>query len=466
MLAITIVLAFLLYSLFNVLQRDFDQVPQRLANGSMINLNEENPGLRLKNLLQTGFYFEDPRDRELIGSVVTQQMNHHEAIDNIGELNKAKYSVDAEQAFAAGGESFKKRVQVSRMQLGFSGEDSLRFMQEKTAPPSLPSSNNIGLGTHTIRGDIKSRGGKPVAGALVRLQMIVPQDSAYSEEVREVVRQQVEKTTAIKKVYAVDSMQHKQLVSLSAYARTDASGKFAFAGLPDNKAFDVLPLQPGFQFGPSKGVQQLDKEAVFSFTQAPHKIRLLSSRDFNNLKKEGSLIVRTPEEATKWYWIIAGVFFMGFILLHIFLSLRFQPADQFVLPVVMLLVGLSLLTLLSLQDPLRDRFLARSTLGYLLAGFAGVFVLLLFDLKRFTADSGLYRLFAFKGKEGGKGVQWAALAVVLLVLTILLGTGPEGSGVKVNLFGFQPSEVVKFLVVIFLAGFFAANERFISEYAL
>jgi cell division protein FtsW (lipid II flippase) len=52
----------------------------------------------------------------------------------------------------------------------------------------------------------------------------------------------------------------------------------------------------------------------------------------------------------------------------------------------------------------------------------------------------------------------------LLLLTILFGTGPEGSGVKVNLFGFQPSEIVKYMVVFFLAGFFATNEKFISEY--
>jgi cell division protein FtsW (lipid II flippase) len=466
LLAITLVLTFLFYSLFTVLQRDFAEVPQRLSNGTMINLNDENPGQRLKNLLQTSFYFEDPKDIELIGSVVTQQINQDgDVIDNIGELNKSKYNVDAGQAFALGGESFKKRVQVSRMQLGFSGDDSLRFEQEKKAPPSLPAANNIGLGNHAIRGEIKNREGKPVAGVLVRLQMIVPQDSAYSEEVREVSREQVERAAGIKRTYAVDSANHKQLISLAAYARTDATGKFTFGGLPQNKAFEVLPLQPGYQFGSSKGVQGLEKDVAFTFTQSPHKIRLLSSRDFNNLKKEGSLIVRTPEEASKWFWIIAGAFFVGFILLHIFLSLRFSQADQFVLPVMMLLTGLSLITLLSLQDPLRDRFLARSTLWYFIAGFAGVFFLLLFDLKRFTADSGVYRMFAFKGKEGGRGIQWAGLAVVLLVLTILLGTGPEGSGVKVNLFGFQPSEVVKFLIIVFLAGFFAANEKFISEYA-
>jgi cell division protein FtsW (lipid II flippase) len=116
----------------------------------------------------------------------------------------------------------------------------------------------------------------------------------------------------------------------------------------------------------------------------------------------------------------------------------------------MLLTGLSLITLLSLQDPLRDRFLGRSTIWYFGMGFIGLYVLLFFNMKRFTTDSGLYRMFALKSnRSAAKGWQWAALAIGLLVLTILLGSGPEGSGVKVNLFGFQPSEVVKFLIVVF-----------------
>ncbi|RZK69423.1 MAG: cell cycle protein, partial [Pedobacter sp.] len=62
------------------------------------------------------------------------------------------------------------------------------------------------------------------------------------------------------------------------------------------------------------------------------------------------------------------------------------------------------------------------------------------------------------------GWQWAIMALGLLGLTIIFGSGPEGSGVKVNLFGVQPSEIVKYAIILFLAGFFASNEKFITEY--
>ncbi|ANE52723.1 FtsW/RodA/SpoVE family cell cycle protein [Flavisolibacter tropicus] len=464
---VSVVLGLFFYDLYNVTKRDFAEVPGRLADGSIVNLNADNVDKRIQALLEKGYYFEDPRDINVITAAVAQGLSvQDEEIDNIGELNKQKYYVDAQQAYNLGGESFKKRVKLSRTLLGFAGPDSNRFAQELKAPPRLPATNELGTGSQSIKGTIYNKQGKPVQGVLMRLDMLVPQDSAYSNSVEDVDKETVVASTGIRRVYVLDSAGNRQLVSLSAYARTDEKGVYAFTGLPSGKAFEVLPLQPGFQFGASKGVQALNENTIFNFTQAPHKIRLLSSKDFNNLKRERSLIVRTPEEASKWYWIIIGVFFTGFIFLHIFLSWKLPQADQLVLPTVMLLTGISLLTLLSLQDPLRDRFLARSTLWYFVIGFIGMFILQLFNLRRFTVDSGLYRLFAFRNNpKAAKGWQWAGVAITLLILTILLGSGPEGSGVKVNLFGFQPSEVVKFLIVVFLAGFFSMNEKFISEYA-
>ena len=466
LLLITIVMGMLFFKLFTVLKRDFADVPTRLRNGTIMNLNDDKPGERIKVLLSKGFYFHDKADINLVSSAVAAGRNKTEGtIDNIGELNKSKYNVSTDEAYLHGGEEFKKRVRVERSLIGFTDEDSLFYEKERRKPAPLLSVNNIAMGRGVISGAVFNAAEAPVPGVLVRLRLILPQDSLYTETVDDVDRKITVTSKGVRKVYALDSLNNRQLQSLSAYARTDNNGKFSFSELPQNNSFAVLPLQPGYEFGRSQGVLKLENNAAFTFYQSPNTIKLFSTRDFNTLKKEKSFIVRTPEEAIKWFWIIAVSFVASFWLLHLLLSIRFAHADQLILPVIMVLTGLSFLTLFSLQDPLRDRFFAKSTLTYFGCGVIGIIILMLFNLRKFTADSPLYRLFILKNvRRAANGWPWALIAMGLLVLTIVFGTGPEGSGVKVNLLGFQPSEIVKFLVIIFLAGFFAANEKYISEY--
>ena len=462
---ITIVMAVLFYKLNTVVSKNFEEVPARIAKGTMININSGKPGEAMKTLLQNGRYFRDEKDIDLISSTFQRaRILDTTSIDNIGDLNKKEYNINADIALLQGGESFSKRVMAERVYLGFTDNDAPIFQLQQNNSSAISSTNNIAMGMHNVSGVVKNNAGG-VRNVIVRVRMILPQDSVYSNKVEEVEKMVNENTATIKKTFAVDSLNNKQLQSLIAYAQTDANGNFSFNGLPDKKAYAVLPLQPNYSFGRSQGVSQLDANASFTFYQSPHSLKLFSTRDFTILKKEKSLIVRTPEEFEKWYWIIVGGFFAGFFLIHIFLSIRFKKADQLILPVVMILTGLSFLTLLSLQDPLRDRFLAQDTLYYFGAGIACIIFILLFNLKIFTTDSLLYRLFIFKNvKSSANGWQWSLVAIGLLILLILFGTGPEGSGVKVNLFGFQPSEIVKFVIVVFLAGFFATNEKFISTY--
>jgi cell division protein FtsW (lipid II flippase) len=466
LLLVTIVMAMLFFKLFTVLKRDFADVPMRLKDGTIMNLNDDKPEERIKILLGKGFYFRDKRDINLISSVVASGRNETAGfIDNVGELNKSRYNVSTEDAYVRGGEEFKKRARVERSLIGFTDEDSSLFEKERKKPAPLPADNTLAMGNGTINGAVLKIGEIPVPGVLVRLQLILPQDSLYSGSADDMDSKITVNSKGVRKVFALDSLGNRQLQSLSAYARTGDNGKFSFSGLPQNNSFSVLPLQPGYEFGRSQGVQNLENNTAFTFYQSPNTIKLFSTRDFSTLKKEKSFIVRTPEEATKWFWIIVISFIIAFWLLHILLSIRFWQADQFILPVIMVLTGLSFLTLFSLQDPLRDRFFSKSTLTYFGFGIFGMTILLLFNLKRFTADSALYRLFIFKNaRSAANGWPWALAAMGLLILTIAFGTGPEGSGVKVNLLGFQPSEIVKFLVIIFLAGFFAANEKYISEY--
>ena len=48
-------------------------------------------------------------------------------------------------------------------------------------------------------------------------------------------------------------------------------------------------------------------------------------------------------------------------------------------------------------------------------------------------------------------------ALVLAVALGVLGAGLEGATLKVNLFFFQPVEVIRIFIVLFLAGYFAQN---------
>ncbi len=341
LLLISVVMAFLFFQLFGVLKKDFTDVPQRLHNGTLMNLNDPEPGVQIKRLLEKGYYFSDKKDIDLIGSIVARGRSTGEEIDNIGELNKSKYNVSTEIAGRQGGEIFKKRVRVEKALIGFSGDDSLLFEQEQRRPIAVPVDNHLAMGSSTISGSIVKDEQLPVSGVLVRLQMILPQDSLYSNDVIDVDSRLVVKAKGVRRIYAMDTAGNRQLQSLTAFARTGTDGRFAFSGLPANRAFAVLPLQPGFEFGRSQGTPNLEQDQQFVFHQQPNTIRLFSTRDFNNLKKEKSLIVRTPAEATKWFIIIAVCFVASFWLLHILLSIRFPAADQLILPVIMLLTGFS-----------------------------------------------------------------------------------------------------------------------------
>lgn len=463
LLLIGIIMALLFWKMFSVLQHDFAEVDTRMANGTMINLNDDKPGVRMQDLLKKGMYFEDPKDISFIATKVAAAKKPGTEIDNVGTLNKAPYFVNADQAFSQGGASFKKRVELSRDLLGFSKDDSTSFRRETTNPLPVASHANVGLGTGTISGTIQNHSGQPVKGALLRLRLLVPQDNtnATGDHDNDIIQFK----DGVRKVLYHDSTKKLQLLSFNAYARTDASGNFLFSGLPVNQSYDLLPLQPGYEFGPSKGVEKLKESATFHFVQSPHTIKLFSTEDFNNLKKEKAFNVRTPQEVTYWFRLIVVTFFVSFLLLHLILTIRSPGADQLLLPVVMILTGLSFIELFSLQDPLRDRFLMKSTFIYFCIGMGAISAFQFINLKKFTPDSGFFRLFIFKNeRSAANGWPWALAAIGLLCLDIIFGTGPEGSGVKVNLFGFQPSEVVKYMVILFLGGFFAVNEKFISEY--
>ena len=169
-------------------------------------------------------------------------------------------------------------------------------------------------------------------------------------------------------------------------------------------------------------------------------IPLLTSDQFRALKP--LFVVRTSAQFHSAVFRWALIFFAAFLLVHVWWSLRGFAGDQLFLPAVLLLSGIGLILMISLRDPVRDNllfveFAQGAALGALLLAAGGAL-----DYQRLLGKLSFVPLIASFG---------------LSVLLILFGSGPGASDAKVNLLGFQPVEIIRLLLIFFLAGYFATR---------
>ncbi|HSU83503.1 MAG TPA: FtsW/RodA/SpoVE family cell cycle protein, partial [Thermoanaerobaculia bacterium] len=176
---------------------------------------------------------------------------------------------------------------------------------------------------------------------------------------------------------------------------------------------------------------------------------LLSLQQLRAVKPR--LVVRTPGQFRSSFWLWTAVFLLAFAAVHAVWRLRRFAGDELILPAILLLAGVGLAMMVTVRDPLRDLPLYRGFAEGVLLGAALLLAGSLFDAERspLRRMSFLPLLAAF------------ALSIVL----ILFGSGPGGSDAKVNLFGWQPVEAIKILVVLFLAGYFFDRWEFLREIA-
>ena len=166
--------------------------------------------------------------------------------------------------------------------------------------------------------------------------------------------------------------------------------------------------------------------------------KLLTSEQFRQLKP--LLVVRRPAQFQRAFYLWCGIFFGAFWLVHVFWSLRGFAGDQMFLPALLALSGIGLVLMVSLRDPVRDNLLFVDFAQGAAGGALLLAVLSGFNYQRLTGKLSFVPLLASFG---------------LSVLLVLFGTGPGTSDAKVNLFGFQPVEIIRVLLVFFLAGYFA-----------
>ncbi len=148
---------------------------------------------------------------------------------------------------------------------------------------------------------------------------------------------------------------------------------------------------------------------------------------------------------SRWSLIYVGIYVAIFAALHVVLRLRLPQADPYLLPTCALLTAIGLAEVYRISP-----HLAMLQGRWLVVG-AVIFVLTVY----LVGDP--VRLDRYRYVIG-------ALGLLLLVITILLGTEVNGAKLWLRFagFGIQPSEFAKICIVVFLAGYLNDKKELLS----
>jgi len=204
------------------------------------------------------------------------------------------------------------------------------------------------------------------------------------------------------------------------------------------------------------------------------RIRMLTADDLSDRVKP-FFAVRTPEEfRTSLWWSLASLL-VAFWIVHSVWILVGSRADGYLLPILLALSGTGFTVMISLRDPVRDR-LSFAAFGD--GVVAGCFIMLAVVVLSFLMSlrlrgslpqwlSPVSPVIDFVSDLKRRLVKrnWLPLyaAVALSALLVVFGSGPAGSAVKVRLGLIQPVDVLRLLVVFFLASYFGQRWEFLRK---
>lgn len=237
-------------------------------------------------------------------------------------------------------------------------------------------------------------------------------------------------------------LEHKQLLNLNEISNRNQL--LPFLSFLTKSADQKLAAQKIFDYLGT--VTSVPNVGALSQVHIDAHKRLFTAAQLAQLKP--FLVVRTPAQFRREFFLWTLLYFAGFYLVHaVWRALGFE-GDRLLLPVIHLLTGAGLIVMLSLREAVRDRMIF---IGFAQGVIVGCVLMLL--LSRLDYE----RLFG--------RLSFVPLLASFLLSTalILFGTGPGASDAKVNLFGFQPVEAIRILLVFFLAGYFAARWEFLRE---
>ena len=445
MLVATIILTLGFVRLYKNQKPYLDEVGQLQETGHSMNLDKGCMAEGLADLLMGENILTDQEDAHATASHIVNLLAKapRSSFKNLGAINGAANYMPAAYAETVGGENLRARVLASRGLLGIN--DEYRGWQEKQKHESFFRESDSAA-CHLIARVRDDKGKNGIDGVPVRL-----------------------------KRHFYVSLDGDQMAADStvAYLMTDAEGYAEF--VVSEGYYSIVPVRDGFEYGASRGsVSDMLKDGkyVFNFNQNEHKISVFAPSDYKEIKKGPVLTVRTPNAYIynlRFYAILMFVaWWIAFLLTGIIGRKMKVCGDMLLFPLIMVINGIGVLALLGATNPVLDRPLGFEMVQASLLGIALMCAFSNIPVAKIYASG--YPVLGHKlpfepFAPKYKGVTYLVVALFLMLLLALFGTAPAGSTAKINLFFLQPSELCKFLIVIFMAAYFAENSTALRKFS-
>jgi cell division protein FtsW (lipid II flippase) len=174
----------------------------------------------------------------------------------------------------------------------------------------------------------------------------------------------------------------------------------------------------------------------------PESIPVLTPAQLTTIKP--AVVVRESGAVRGALLLWATLYILAFHAVSVAWRARALRGDRVLLAAAHVLTAIGFAAMISRPDPLRDSMLFVRYAQGVIAGLAVAGAVSFLNLRTSSLRSLSY-------------LPLAGAFVLSLFLLSPLGSGPAGSGAKVNLGPFQPIEAIRILLALFLAGYFARN---------
>ena len=163
---------------------------------------------------------------------------------------------------------------------------------------------------------------------------------------------------------------------------------------------------------------------------------------------DARFVVRGPSDVARGFWGGVALFVIAFFLAHALLRKAAPKADPILLPLVALLAGFGLMMVYTVKDPYRDTFVFTGQVwGIAVWGLIALAIPLSRPFGRLTL----------------RRYQYAYAITSAGLMLLLIGAGHGPGGIHIRVFGFEPVEIIKILLVFFVASYLAERRGMLGD---